>query len=144
MDNKLITSIFLVVLFCGSAVGTRNHPSVSLRATLAAPDGVCSAMVELQNYPCQEHTVTTEDGYILSLQNIPYGLSGKTSEERPPVLLQHGLLMDAITWLLSPPEQSLAFLLADNGFDVWLVSARGTKYSRGHTSLSPDDAVRPS
>ncbi|KAG8387059.1 hypothetical protein BUALT_Bualt03G0213900 [Buddleja alternifolia] len=48
---------------------------------------------------------------------------------------------DAITWLLSPPDQSLAFLLADNGFDVWLVSSRGTKYSRGHTSLSPDDAA---
>lgn len=48
---------------------------------------------------------------------------------------------DAITWLLSPPDQSLALLLADNGFDVWLTSTRGTKYSQGHTSLSTNDAV---
>lgn len=51
------------------------------------------------------------------------------------------LWQDAVTWLLNPPDQSLAFLLADNGFDVWLVSVRGTKYSLGHRSLSPDDAV---
>lgn len=48
---------------------------------------------------------------------------------------------DGITWLLSPPDQSLALVLADNGFDVWIVSSRGTKYSRGHVSLSPEDEV---
>ena len=35
----------------------------------------------------------------------------------------------------------MAFLLADNGFDVWLANTRGTKYSRGHISLSPNDKV---
>lgn len=85
--------------------------------------------------------MTTQDGYILSMQNIPQGRSGGSAENRPPVLLQHGLLMDGITWLLSPPDQSLALLLADNGFDVWIASTRGTKYSRGHTSLSTDDAA---
>lgn len=48
---------------------------------------------------------------------------------------------DGITWLLLPPDQSLAFLLADNGFDVWIANTRGTRYSRGHVSLSPDDPV---
>lgn len=37
--------------------------------------------------------VTTQDGYILSMQRIPAGRSGKTVGKRLPVLLQHGLLM---------------------------------------------------
>ncbi|KAK1369864.1 hypothetical protein POM88_035956 [Heracleum sosnowskyi] len=51
--------------------------------------------------------VTTQDGYILSMQHIPNGRSGGSTGSKPPVLLQHGLLMDAITWLLSPPDQLL-------------------------------------
>ena len=50
-------------------------------------------------------------------------------------------LQDGITWLLLPPEKSLAFLLADNGFDVWIANTRGTKFSRAHTSLTSNDSV---
>ncbi|CAN1161346.1 Triacylglycerol lipase 2 [Linum perenne] len=46
---------------------------------------------------------------------------------------------DGMTWLLLPPRQSLAFVLADHGYDVWIANSRGTKYSRGHTSLSTDE-----
>jgi len=49
--------------------------------------------------------VTTEDGYILSLQRIPKGLSDNaTDERRPPVLLQHGVLM--VSSFLLPPLRS--------------------------------------
>ncbi|CAL5406243.1 unnamed protein product [Camellia sinensis] len=84
--------------------------------------------------------VTTKDGYILSLQRIPMGKSGIKSD-KPPVLLQHGIMIDATSWLLNSPDESLPFILADEGFDVWLSSTRGTKYSSGHTSLSPSDSV---
>lgn len=134
----------LLVMFCfsGSAVGTRTKLLGAKKGLSAASDdGICKSVVDPRGYVCQEHTVTTQDGYILSMQNIPHGRSGGSTRSRPPVLLQHGLLMDAITWLLSPPDQSLALLLADNGFDVWLSSTRGTKYSRGHTSLSTSDAA---
>ncbi|KAI3930466.1 hypothetical protein MKW92_019306 [Papaver armeniacum] len=75
--------------------------------------------VEIFGYACEERTVTTQDGYILSMQRIPVGKSGETSGVRPPVLLQHGVLMDGITWLLNTPDQSLAYILADNGFDPY-------------------------
>ncbi|PKI64185.1 hypothetical protein CRG98_015372 [Punica granatum] len=134
------TSIVLLVLFFGTINGMRPKLP-SDKGQDESDDGICKSMVEPQNYVCEEHTVTTGDGYILSLQRIPVGRSGGTSVDRPPVLLQHGLMMDGSTWMLLPPEKSLAFLLVDNGFDVWIANSRGTKYSRGHVSLSPDDAA---
>ncbi|KAF2292339.1 hypothetical protein GH714_020276 [Hevea brasiliensis] len=105
----------------------------------SASDGICKTLVEIHGYPCEEHTVTTQDGFILGLQRIPGGAAGGTPGNKTPVLLQHGILMDGAVWVMLPPGQSLAFLLADNGFDVWLANARGTESSSGHTSLRPND-----
>ncbi|KAL6135177.1 hypothetical protein ACLB2K_067405 [Fragaria x ananassa] len=103
-------------------------------------NGICKSLVETEGYTCQDLQVTTEDGYILGLQRIPSGKSNNNSTaQKLPVLLQHGLTMDGAAWLLNPPDQALAFILADKGFDVWLANARGTKASRGHNSLSTYD-----
>ncbi|XP_047070767.1 triacylglycerol lipase 2-like [Lolium rigidum] len=42
-----------------------------------------------------------------------------------------------MTWLLSSPEESLAYILADRGFDVWIANTRGTRWSKRHVSLDP-------
>ncbi|KAM0945441.1 putative triacylglycerol lipase [Dioscorea sansibarensis] len=78
--------------------------------------------------------VTTEDGYILSIQRIPQGHSSSRieGEKKEPVLLMHGLLMDGVTWLINHPNESLGFILADKGYDVWIANTRGTQSSRGH------------
>ncbi|XP_058070825.1 triacylglycerol lipase 2-like [Magnolia sinica] len=142
-----LTWVFGVVLCLGLAIrcgfAARNGPSSNdslkdVGALAPGPNGTCSSMVERYGYECQEHTVTMKDGYILSMQRIPKGCS-ETTGSRPPVLLQHGVLMDGITWLLNSPDQSLSFILADSGFDVWIANSRGTKWSRGHTSLGPND-----
>ncbi|KAI4331033.1 hypothetical protein MLD38_029262 [Melastoma candidum] len=106
-----------------------------------ADDGICKAMVEPRNYLCEEHVVTTQDGYILSLQRVSARISGGAAVRGIPLLLQHGVMMDGNTWLLLPPDKSLAFLLADKGHDVWIANSRGTRYSRGHVSLNSNDGA---
>ncbi|KAB2610654.1 triacylglycerol lipase 2-like [Pyrus ussuriensis x Pyrus communis] len=93
-------------------------------------------MVETQGYTCQEHKRRLHPRLA---QNSEGTAANKTPNKQLPVLLQHGLLMDASAWLLNPPDQALAFILADNGFDVWLANTRGTNSSRGHTLLTPND-----
>ncbi|XP_077232475.1 triacylglycerol lipase 2-like [Tasmannia lanceolata] len=141
--------LFLVSLCCGLAVrgdfGVTNPPFSAnserdIAAMAPAPSGTCKSMVEIHGYVCEEHTVTTQDGYILSMQRIPEGRTS-TTKNKLPVLLQHGLFMDGITWLLNSPDQSLAFILADNGFDVWIANTRGTTWSCGHTHLSSNDSA---
>ncbi|XP_021724562.1 triacylglycerol lipase 2-like [Chenopodium quinoa] len=144
----ILSSLALVFFFFQQIIGVRtrlisNETHGRLLAFAPSSDeGICKLLVESRGYICEEHTVTTKDGYILSLQRIPTGLTNYTTRgNRPPVLLQHGVLMDGITWLLNPPDQSLAFILADNDFDVWVANSRGTKYSLGHMTLSSSDSA---
>ncbi|KAG5000431.1 hypothetical protein JHK87_021503 [Glycine soja] len=140
-----VVSLSSIVLLCTiTAVQGRktlhhlNNEWLTSYSVINDIDGICKTMVETQGYTCEEHQVTTEDGYILSLQRIPVGRSSNNTD-KPPVLLQHGIFCDALTWLVNSPDESLGFILADNGYDVWLANTRGTKYSNRHISLDPDD-----
>lgn len=94
-------------------------------------------MIVDAGYPYEEHNTVTQDGYILTMHRIPYGIAGP-SDNRPAVFLQHSLLCSSADWLVLGPERALAFLLADRGYDVWLGNARGNTHSRAHVSMSPE------
>ncbi|XP_008548197.1 lipase 3 [Microplitis demolitor] len=91
-------------------------------------------MIKRAGYPSEVHVVTTEDGYLLSLHRIPGKFGSK------PIFLQHGLLGSSADWIIPGKDKSLAYLLSDEGYDVWLGNARGNTYSRAHINLSPHDS----
>ncbi|KAJ8546429.1 hypothetical protein K7X08_019012 [Anisodus acutangulus] len=117
----------------------RGHLGFVAVNNAAAQSAMCDTYVTIHGYKCQEYEVTTDDGYILSVQRIPEGRVGGGGKNRQPVLLQHGVLVDGVTWLMNLPEQSLAMILADSGFDVWIANTRGTRYSQRHVNLDSSD-----
>lgn len=88
-------------------------------------------------YPVEQHNVTTEDGYILSVFRIQRKASVIRSGLKP-MLLQHGLLDSSDTWLINEEGLAPGFVFANRGYDVWFGNSRGNKHSRRHTHLNPD------
>ncbi|KAL6954893.1 sterol esterase [Sarracenia purpurea var. burkii] len=129
-----LCTTFLVVLM------TEPYKSFGFISGLALespPDGICATSITIHGYECQEYEVTTDDGYILSVQRIPQGRVGGGTNKKLPVILQHGLFLDGRTWVLNSPDQNLGFILADRSFDVWIANTRGTHFSRRHVSRNP-------
>ena len=49
--------------------------------------------------------------------------------------MQHGLIDSADTFVLNYKENSIAFIAAEKGYDIWMGNNRGNKYSKQHVKL---------
>lgn len=116
--------------------------------------------IQYYGYEVEVHYVTTEDGYVLTV----YRCWSKSfaSQNRKPVMVQHGIQSTSDVFVMNHGNQSLgnfneheyfndfcayffeclvsisAYFLADRGYDVWLPNSRGSTYSRKHLSKNPD------
>jgi len=69
-------------------------------------------LIRYWGYVCEEHFITTADGYVLGIHRIPSSNSEKGGQ---PVLLAHGLTSSSAQWVFGPPHNSMGYLLADEG-----------------------------
>ncbi|KAJ0178823.1 hypothetical protein K1T71_005598 [Dendrolimus kikuchii] len=130
-NSSLIRSVILI--FCFGYVQNRRKIKTNNTNLISDPNSDIYLdslqLLAKYGYNPQRHSVVTGDGYVVDLYRIP--------RNGPPVLLVHGIADSSDSWLVLGPENSLAYQLADLGYDVWLYNTRGNKYSKAHVRNIP-------
>lgn len=142
----LINFLYLKSRTLFNSFSSREHTNVDsdaqekdVVAKVRDADGFVE-LVELwgeEMFRIEEHVVQTTDGYLLGLHRIfkktpkedeerrrkgsISSINGAGNGDRKVVYLHHGLLMNSEVWVCQlDKKDSLPWVLADKGFDVWV------------------------
>jgi gastric triacylglycerol lipase len=99
-------------------------------------DHLFREIVVKARYPLESYRVKTDDGFMLRLYRMQ-AKDSQISNGKKVALLQHGIFDSADNFVINGEQNSLAFVLANKGYDVWVSNSRGNKYSRAHAWLNP-------
>ena len=74
------------------------------------------------------HDVVTPDGWVLKLWRVR-SMRIYNAKLSAPVIVSHGFGSSSLDYMRNLRNESTAFVLADNGYDVWLTNYRGNQFS---------------
>ncbi|CAG7825689.1 unnamed protein product [Allacma fusca] len=142
---RIISFIILTILFTSSTLKKSSVKDVVTKKDVKLFEKIANSsgrpvylIVRHDGYPSEMHNVTTQDGYKINLLRIPYGKSKLNPKIlRRPVLIICSYI-DPLMACLNLQEDSLPYVLADAGFDVWIGDFRGTNLS-SHVKYNKTD-----
>ncbi|KAG4192588.1 hypothetical protein ERO13_A07G168400v2 [Gossypium hirsutum] len=105
LNTIILTYTILLILSTPNFLSLKAQENGTGTATMpvqSSEGGFCKSMVETNGYECEDHNVTTKDGYILNVVRIPMGgcRDCRTRGNKSPVLLQHGVFVAYWNWSL--------------------------------------------
>jgi lysosomal acid lipase/cholesteryl ester hydrolase len=109
---------------------------VYVRSQLLQKSDRILELIKHAGYKGEAHKVVTEDGYFLKVHRVCARLTRAQDIVRKPVFLMHGIVATSADFLITGRDIALAYLLSDQGYDVWLGNSRGNPFSSKHERYS--------